>query len=75
MLIILFFYILAELQKQLKGGSYFPLTAVQRFDAAVSILTTFLSFRPIHCYNINLVKLVHEVFAELPPRKEFSFLE
>lgn len=22
-------------QKQLKGGSYFPLTAVQRFDAAV----------------------------------------
>lgn len=25
------------LQKQLKGGRYFPLTAVQRFDAAVSI--------------------------------------
>ncbi|XVF53834.1 hypothetical protein PTKIN_Ptkin05aG0130900 [Pterospermum kingtungense] len=30
-------------QKQLKGGRYFPLTAVQRFDAAVSLLISSIS--------------------------------
>ena len=31
-----------KLWKQLKGGRYFPITAVQRFDAAVSFLLHFL---------------------------------
>lgn len=34
-----FYFFLSQLQKQLKGGGYFPLTAVQRFDASVSIFS------------------------------------
>lgn len=47
---MLIFNSFLKMQKKLKSGRYFPLTAVQRFDAAVSIII----FCPLIQYVLTL---------------------